>query len=239
MMIDICIYVDSDDMKILVIADVHGYSEDISRFFGKIDATDFDLIISPGDFTDMFNQPPGFSQHNIADVILQKLVAFGTPLFCVPGNHDPYEIIEAFEEYDVNLHGKVKKFKNETFMGWGGALTPFHTAFEPTEEETKEVLEKMGKDVNDDFIMILHNPPKNTKLDTMANGEHVGSQAIRDFIEKRKPKLVISAHIHESRGVDMLGESMLFYPGPFYAGIYGVITIEGKKVECEVKKIDL
>jgi Icc-related predicted phosphoesterase len=226
-------------MKILVIADMHGYSDDVSTFFKKIDATDFDLIICPGDFTDMFNQPPGFSQHNIADLILQKLVAFRTPLLCVPGNHDPYEIIDAFEEYDVNLHGKVKKFKGETFMGWGGAVTPFHTAFEPTEEETREALEDMGKKVGDDFILISHNPPKNTKLDRVATGEHVGSQVIRDFIEKKKPKLVITAHIHESSGEDRIGESPIFYPGPFYTGRYGVIDVQGKKVKCEIKRISL
>ena len=226
-------------MKILVIADVHGYSEDISEFFKKIDASDFDLIVSPGDFTDMFNQPPGFSQHNVADIILQKLVAFGTPLFCVPGNHDPYEIIEAFEDYDVNLHGKVKKFKGETFIGWGGALTPFNTAFEPTEEETTEALNRMGKTSGTGAIFISHNPAKDTRLDKMANGKHVGSPAIRKFIEEKKPKLVISAHIHESRGEDRIGDTVIFYPGPFYAGIYGVVTVEGNNIRCETKKITL
>jgi Icc-related predicted phosphoesterase len=226
-------------MKILVIADVHGYSDDVSEFFKKIDASDFDLILCPGDFTDMFNQPPGFSQHNIADLILQKLVSFGTPLFCVPGNHDPYEIIEAFEEYDVNLHQKVKKFKGETFVGWGGAWTPFHTAFEPTEEETKEALDTMGEGLETGFIMLVHNPPKNTKLDRMATGEHVGSSSLRDFIMGKKPKVVISAHIHESRGEDRLGDTVLFYPGPFYAGIYGIVTVEGNKIRCESRKIGL
>jgi len=226
-------------MKILIIADLHGYSDDISEFFKKIDATGFDLIISPGDFTDMFNQPPGFSQHNIADLILQKLVSFGVPLLCVPGNHDPYEIIDAFEEYDVNLHGKVRKFGGETFIGWGGALTPFNTAFEPTEEETKEALEGMAKRAGDDFILILHNPPRDTKLDRTATGEHAGSPVIREFIEKRKPKLVISAHIHESIGEDRIGKSVLFYPGPFYTGRYGIVTINKGKIECEIKRVIL
>jgi Icc-related predicted phosphoesterase len=223
----------------LVIADLHGYSDDISEFFKKIDAFGFDLIVCPGDFTDMFNQPPGFSQHNIADLILQKLVSFGVPLLCVPGNHDPYEIIDLFEEYDVNLHGKVRGVGGETLVGWGGALTPFNTAFEPTEEETKEALEKMGKEAGDDFILILHNPPKDTKLDRVASGEHTGSPTIREFIKKRKPKLVISAHIHESSGEDTLGESTLFYPGPFYTGRYGVVTIRGGKITCEVKRVSL
>ena len=40
----------------LVIADLHGYSEEISEFFKKIDARGFDVIVCPGDFTDMFNR---------------------------------------------------------------------------------------------------------------------------------------------------------------------------------------
>ena len=226
-------------MKMLVIADLHGYSDDISEFFKKIDASGFDLIVCPGDFTDMFNQPPGFSQHNIADLILQKLISFGVPLLCVPGNHDPYEIIDAFEEYDVNLHGKVKKLAGETFIGWGGAHTPFHTAFEPTEEETRVALEEMVKKTGDDFILVLHNPPRDTGLDRTATGEHAGSPVIREFIEKRKPKLVISAHIHESGGEDRIGKSALFYPGPFYTGRYGVVTIKGEKIKCEIKRVSL
>jgi Icc-related predicted phosphoesterase len=226
-------------MKILVIADLHGYSDDISNFFKKIDAGGFDLIICPGDFTDMFNQPPGFSQHNIADIILQKLLSFGVPVLCVPGNHDPYEIIDAFEEYGVNLHGKVRRLGGETFVGWGGALTPFNTAFEPTEEETQETLNNMAEKAGSDFILVLHNPPKGTKLDRTATGEHVGSRAIRNFIEKSGPKLAISAHIHESGGQDNLGESVLFYPGPFYTGRYGVVTVSGKKIRCEIKRVNL
>lgn len=226
-------------MKILIIADTHGYSEDISEFFKKIDASGFDLILCPGDFTDMFNQPPGFSQHNMADIILQKLVSFGIPLLCVPGNHDPYDILEAFEEYDVNLHGKVRRLKGEVFMGWGGALTPFHLAFEPSEEETAEALEKMEKKAPGDFILVLHNPPKDTKLDRAATGEHVGSPAIRKFIEKAGPKLVITAHIHESSGEDRIGESIIFYPGPFYTGKYGVVNIKGNSIKCETKKVIL
>ena len=92
-------------MKMLVIADLHGYSEEISEFFKKIDARGFDVIVCPGDFTDMFNQPPGFSQHNIADLILQKLVAFGTPVICVPGNHDPgYQFPHSGSVPAVDIH---------------------------------------------------------------------------------------------------------------------------------------
>ncbi len=227
-------------MRILVIADMHGYIDEVSEFFRKIDASGFDLIISPGDFTDMFNQPPGFSQTHIADLMMQKLIAYNTPLVCLPGNHDPYEIIDLFREYGVNIHGKHREIKGESFVGWGGALTHFGTAFEPSEEETKASLDALSERVKKgDFTLILHNPPHGTDADLTISGEHVGSKAIREFVDRMHPKLVISAHIHEARGVSKLGDITIFNPGPFYAGCYGVIEIDGKNVKCECKKVEL
>jgi len=223
-------------MKILIVADIHGHYEEAFNKLNKIDTSKFDIMVCPGDFTDMFNQPPGFSQMDVADILLQKLMALNLPIYCVPGNHDPYEIIELLDEYGVNLHNKVRGFKGMKFLGFGGAATPFNTIFEPGEEEIKESLERLGKDVkNKNFVLVVHNPPKNTKTDIVASGEHVGSQAIREFIMKKQPLLTISAHIHESRAIDKLGETRLFYPGPFYDGYYGIAEIKGSGIKCEIK----
>ncbi len=225
-------------MKILVIADIHGYYEKTFEKLSKIDTSKFDIMICPGDFTDMLNQPPGFSQIDVADMLLQKLLAFNLPMYCVPGNHDPYEIVELFDDYRVNLHNKVNTFKGMKFLGFGGASTPFNTTFEPTEEETMSSLGVLGKSVKDNnFVLVVHNPPKNTKVDVTMSGQHVGSQAIRDFITKKQPTLVISAHIHESGNIDKIGNSTLFYPGPFYDGYYGIAEIKGSGVKCDIKKI--
>jgi hypothetical protein len=226
-------------MKILVVADIHGNFELASEILGKI-KTDYDIMIAPGDFTDIFNVPPGFSQVNIADMVLQKLLAMGKPAFCIPGNHDPYEILGIFDEYNVNLHNQVREFKNKKFLGWGGAPTPFETPFEPEEEEARDTLKELGKQVETcNFILVVHNPPKNTKLDKIVTGEHVGSPEIRKFIEARQPVLAISAHIHESTGEDKIGKTTLFYPGPLFNGNYGIIHLTSKGVKTEIKKIDI
>ena len=224
-------------MKILVVADVHGNFELASEILSKI-KTNYDLMISPGDFTDIFNVPQGFSQTNIADMVLQKLLGMGKPAFCLPGNHDPYEILQIFDDYDVNLHNQVKTFRKMKFLGWGGAPTPFDTPFEPEEDETKERLMELGKNVETGkFILVTHNPPKNTKLDRIISGENVGSAEIRKFIEEMQPILAISAHIHESGGVDKIGKTTLFYPGPLYDGYYGIVSVDKTGVKTEIKKI--
>lgn len=221
--------------KIMVIADIHGEFEKFSKIVDKTKEHDFDLVICPGDFTDVFNTPEGYSQVDITELILQKLLSFGKPVFCVPGNHDPYDTLDLLDEYNVNIHGRVKKFRGLEFVGFGGAATPFNTKFEPTEEEIKETLEKRVNDIKGKFILVTHNPPFGTNLDKTETGEHVGSKTIREFIEKNKPLLAISAHIHEAGGIDKLGGTTLFYPGVAYEGYYGLVEV-GKEIKCEIKK---
>ena len=47
-------------------------------------------------------------------------------------------------------------------------------------------------------IYAIHAPPFNTKLDMITGRSHVGSRAVRQFIEKEKPLLTLHGHIHES-----------------------------------------
>ena len=47
-------------------------------------------------------------------------------------------------------------------------------------------------------IYVFHTPPFNTKLDIITDGTHVGSKALREFIEKQQPYLTLHGHIHES-----------------------------------------
>jgi Icc-related predicted phosphoesterase len=222
--------------KIMVIADIHGEFEKFSRMIDSMRNEDFDMIICPGDFTDMHNTPEGYSQMDIAEIVVQKLLSFSKPVFCVPGNHEPYDILDIFDEYNVNVHMNHKKMKDLEFVGFGGAATPFNTKFEPTEDEIREGLDIVMKRVKSKFVLVTHNPPFGTKLDSTETGEHVGSKSVRDFIERNKPLLAISAHIHEAGGTDRIGNTTLFYPGVAYDGYYGIIEI-GKEVVCKIKKI--
>lgn len=225
-------------MKMVVIGDVHGKVEKLQEIMDDIHDKEFDLIISQGDFTDMFDVTPDFTQIEIADIIIQKLLICGKPVLCVPGNHDPFEILDVFEEYDVNIHHKNLKINGISFVGWGGAETPFNTHFEPSEEDTEEALGKLVSDVKNPWILITHAPPKDTILDKVDKNEHVGSSAITGIIKRKKPILAISAHIHENSGVDHIGKTQVFYPGPAYSGYYGLVTIDKNRVKCETLRVN-
>ena len=221
-------------MKILVIADIHGDFQTLEKILDKSPGPD--LVVCPGNFIDAFKLPPEFSQLDIADLILQKLLSLGKPLLCVPGNHDPPETLDLFEDYKINLHAKLKPFKGLQFLGYGGAHTPFNTLFEPTEEEVKEALNSLSNSVKNPLVLVVHNPPKNTKSDQLSSGKHVGSQAIRDFILAKKPILTLTAHIHEAAGQDILGGTVIFNPGPAFQGKFGLVEI-GKTIKCKTLKL--
>jgi len=69
-------------------------------------------------------------------------------------------------------------------------------------------------------LFVLHSPPRDTSCDAMAGGAHVGSRAIRRFVEQHQPPLVLSGHIHESPRVSgewhgRIGRSIVVNPGQF------------------------
>jgi Icc-related predicted phosphoesterase len=71
-----------------------------------------------------------------------------------------------------------------------------------------------------DTLYVLHSPPRDTACDVIATRQHVGSRAIRAFVETLQPRLVLSGHIHESPRVsgawrDTLGRTPVVNPGQF------------------------
>jgi Icc-related predicted phosphoesterase len=69
-------------------------------------------------------------------------------------------------------------------------------------------------------LFVLHSPPRGTRCDMIGALTHVGSRAIRAFIERHQPPLVLSGHIHESPRVsgsyrDTIGRTTAINPGQF------------------------
>jgi Icc-related predicted phosphoesterase len=69
-------------------------------------------------------------------------------------------------------------------------------------------------------VFVLHSPPRGTRCDMIGADVHVGSRAIRAFVERHQPPLVLSGHIHESPRVsssfrDAIGRTTVVNPGQF------------------------
>lgn len=66
----------------------------------------------------------------------------------------------------------------------------------------KDELEELGMLIKKPFVFISHCPPYMTNLDQLYSGQHVGSVAVREFLEYWASKELLKAsfhgHIHES-----------------------------------------
>ncbi len=71
-----------------------------------------------------------------------------------------------------------------------------------SEDTIESDLKKLSENINKPFVFVSHTPPYNTSLDVIADGTHVGSMSVRNFIEKwsADDKIILSlhGHIHES-----------------------------------------
>jgi Icc-related predicted phosphoesterase len=57
-------------------------------------------------------------------------------------------------------------------------------------------------------ILVTHEPPQGT-LDTVSTGTHIGSRAVRELVARLRPRLLTCGHVHESPGVDKLGDTVV------------------------------
>lgn len=206
-------------MQILAITDIHG-REHFDNTIAKA-ISNADLILIGGDITN-------FGGEKEADPILQNIHQLNNEILAIPGNCDQHSINKLLISKGINLHGESRTIDDITFYGLGGcSKTPFHTPQEYTESEIEEIMNRFKKTDARFHTLLSHAPPAKTKLDKTSMGLHVGSKAIRKFIEAFEPDLVVCAHIHESRGVDKIGETVMLNPGQFPRH-YAVIDLSDK-----------
>ncbi|MGC8816411.1 MAG: metallophosphoesterase [Candidatus Hadarchaeum sp.] len=218
-------------MKLLAAADFHGNSG-AENNLSKLLRGGHDCLVLIGDLTN-------FGPPEVAESLLDLVKAHGITCFCVPGNCDPKSILQVLDRRGVNLHGRCSRLGEFNFLGLGGSnLTPFNTPFELTEAEIQEELATASCDTVGELILVTHAPPHGTEVDRIREGTHVGSKSIRQFIEKRQPLLSLCAHVHEGRGVDQLGRTLVINPGPMTKGFAAEIEIgENNQVNFRLLEI--
>jgi putative phosphoesterase len=195
-------------LKIATITDIHARSVYPISVLGQLRQTD--LLLIAGDITN-------FGDKDEANYIIQELAALNIKMFAVPGNCDRPAVSSALDSCDINLHATTKIVGNVMLFGIGGCnKTPFHTPLEYSEKEIADILNRIARIPSvKHYVLVSHAPPYKTKLDKVLFGLHVGSKAIRNFVDEFQPDIVVCGHIHEARGVDNVGNTLIINPGPF------------------------
>ncbi len=226
----------SNPVKILALSDLHGACERIPCILEH--AGNADLIILAGDITH-------FGHTQEARLLVEAFHEKGyaeTPFLAIPGNCDFPDIEPWLEKSGISAHRKISIACGIQFVGLGRSLPcPGRTPNESSEEEMELWLDEAEKKVDPAFplVLIVHHPPWNTHADRVMSGIHVGSHSIRNFIEKVQPIVCFSGHIHESRGIDMLGRTHILNAGPALAGYYAMALIRDGAAEVFLRNCDV
>jgi len=193
--------------RLLCFADLHGNFE-VAKSIEKR-AEDCDVLIGAGDITHFYSA-------EVAKAMLHSFIKSSKNFLAVPGNCDLGTTLELMETLDISLHARGKLVEGIGFFGLGGSSpTPFNTPLEFDESSIANSLEKGFKEIKKAGIKILvsHTPPHGM-LDTTPSGEHVGSTALKDFLNANEVNLVICGHAHEAKGAEKLKNTTIINVSP-------------------------
>ena len=177
-------------MKLLLFSDLHSDFRTAERLVAL--SKDVDIVVGAGDFC---NIRRGLQQ------IINALTSIKKPSVLVPGNSESDdELSKACNSWKNAhvLHGRRANIDGITFFGIGGGIpvTPFGAwSYDFTEDEALELL----RDCPSGCVLVSHSPPKGI-LDLSSDGKKLGSEAVRQTVENKKPGLVVCGHIHGSSG---------------------------------------
>lgn len=175
--------------------------------------------------------------------VIGAVEAYNRGILAQPGNMDTESVRDYLDERGINLHLQVRELAPGLgIIGIGYSTpTPFNTPGEvpesTMEQWLKECFDRARSLRFDKVILAIHEPPANSKLDVIGNGQHVGSAAVRRFIEEKQPDLVLTGHIHESKGVDSIGRSTVINPGMLAGGGYVRVNYEDGRLSAELKSV--
>jgi uncharacterized protein len=172
------------------------------------------------------------------DLLCEKIDTSKILSIVMPGNDDPIEL-------DTALKGHADRgiiYPTDKVVDLGGhelisleyvTPTPWDTPRETDEAGMMQKLEEKISWVKNmpNSIWNIHCPPKDTDIDlapelnkdlkVKAGAEgvkmiHVGSQSVREEIEKYQPLMGLHGHIHESSGFTYIGKTLCVNPGSEY-----------------------
>jgi Icc-related predicted phosphoesterase len=191
-------------VKLLAFSDLH---RDLGKAAELVQrSAEADVVIGAGDFA---------SVHEGLEETIAALSGISAPTILVPGNNETEDALRAATvswEAATVLHGEGAEIDGTSFFGLGAGvpITPWDWSFDLDDEQAAELLAGCP----DGAILVVHSPPRG-HCDQSSAGDHLGSQAILEAIEAKRPPLAVCGHIHESWGAESeVGPTKVINLGP-------------------------
>lgn len=211
--------------------DVHGHTANLDRIPELAGAAG---VIVSGDLT---------NRGGVAEArrVIEAVAAINPRILAQIGNMDYHPVQDWLDEKGLGIHARAVELVPGLGLmgvGWSGP-TPFGTPSEAPDAQLAAWLDKAYEEAKNfkRLILVSHTPPQGSDADVVGNGAHVGSKAVRDFIDRTQPDVCLTGHIHESRSAGMLGATLVVNPGDLASGGYMVIEYDGENIRADLKVI--
>jgi uncharacterized protein len=191
-------------VKVLAFSDLHCDLDQASTLVER--SSEADVVIAAGDFAKI---------HEGLEETIGALNGISKPTVLVPGNNETEDALRAACEgwgAATVLHGQGAEIDGAQFYGLGAGvpITPWDWSFDLDEDQAAERLAGCPEGA----VLVVHSPPKGY-CDESSDGDHLGSEAILETIESKRPKLAVCGHIHEAWGAESsIGPTAVFNLGP-------------------------
>lgn len=194
------------------------------------------------------------------ELLLKQVDTRKVMTVAMPGNDDSLDIDGLIKSYEsrgvIYPLGHIVDIKGHELISLAHVTpTPWDTPREMTEEQFEKEIDRLMLQVKNprQAIFNSHIPPYGTSLDMAPElskdlriqsdlshviMSHVGSKAVRAALEKYQPLLGLHGHIHESDGLERLGDTLIINPGSEYEkGILRayIIDVIGGKVDSYLR----
>ena len=190
-------------LKLLVISDVHGEKRSLNRVKAIYHNHDPDIAVVCGDITH-------FGDKEEAVNYLEKIPM---DVIGIIGNCDPKGVEEAYETVGAEyLHLNPTEENGLEFIGLSGSKY--------SDEDLKE-FQELSSDAD---VFVLHQPPY-SYLDKTSRGKNIGNRELLPIIDENEPRLVLSGHVHEDRGIIEEDETVYLNPGPAHNDNFALVEI--------------
>jgi Icc-related predicted phosphoesterase len=178
--------------KILAVGDIHGDTGLVKRLAEKAEKEKVDLVILAGDITLAEQSTKG---------LLGPFMKAKKQVLLIPGNHESVATTDFLAEQYAptkNIHGYSFRKDDLGIFGAGAGDIGINTI---PDNEILTLLRKGHSRIKDTKkkIMVTHMHPAKGKAEFSG---FEGSKAVRKAIKELHPDILISAHIHEARGIE-------------------------------------
>lgn len=209
----------------LVCSDLHASDEALDMIRRHAKPKEYDLIVFCGDFTT-------YGSVDFVSKFLKETKDL--KVLAVPGNCDVPETVHVLEKAHASVHNRRIEFADWHFFGFGGAVpTKMGMPFEVPEAEMVSSLRAVASKGG---VMVTHMPAFGMN-DKGRSGKHAGSHGILKIAHEFRPRLAVSGHMHESRGMEISEGTVYVNPGSARNGFYASVWL-GKEIKVRFHEDD-